>query len=484
MDDLISQAQHIFTMPIFSIGNNQFSLKTIASIAFLLIVTFLISRVISQVIRRSLLAALRLDRGLQEAITSVINYLLITLGFIIVLQSAGINLSSITVVAGVLGIGLGFGLQNLTSNFISGVVILFEQKIRVGDYVEINGLFGTVEKISIRSTIVRTNDDVFVIVPNLRFIENNTLNWSYGGHRCRISIPVGVAYGTDPLLLTEVLLAAARAEPRVLSNPPSEVWFDSFGESCLKFKLLVWIDRPHESEPIKSALNFLIEYELRHRGIEIPFPQLDLRVRNIEALNGLLQRDHGIAAKPEIDITDSKKQTSKSFSNHTLRDLLRRVTYFEKCTDSELLALIANGYRQTFPPNYIVCKEDEPSDCFYIILSGTVEVISKRAEKYIATLHEGDFFGEISLLTGTPRTATVQTFNETILFVVDRLQLQRLLFNHKNLAEQIALTLSERQQTLISLGLLNEDDLKKSGETALMWVRRRLNLLFGVELDK
>jgi len=488
MDDSIDRIQQIFTMPIFNIGSNQFSLKSIASIAFLFVITFILARLVSQIIKRSILATLRLDRGLQEAITSIINYLLLTLGVIIVLQTAGINLSSITVVAGVLGIGLGFGLQNLASNFISGLVILFEQKIRVGDYVEINGLLGTVEKISIRSTIIRTNDDVFVIVPNLRFIENNTINWSYGGHRCRIFVPVGVAYGTDPLLLTEALLAAARSESRVLSNPPPEVWFDSFGESSLKFKLLVWVDKPHNSDPIKSGLNFLIEYELRHRGIEIPFPQLDLRLRNMESINNLLHRQNVAEISHESDTNgsrqDRKKPQPKPFADRTLPNLLRRVTYFEKCTDNELLALITNGYRKTFAPDIIVCQEDEPSDCFYIILSGSVEVISRRVEKSIATLHEGDFFGEVSLLTGTPRTATVQTLTETILFVVDRLQLQRLLFNHKNLAEQIAIQLSERQQNLISMGLLNEEDLKKSGETALMWVRRRLNLIFGVPLGK
>jgi hypothetical protein len=424
-----------------------------------------------------------MSRGSREAVGAVIHYLLAALGFLIVLQTAGINLSSITVLAGVLGIGVGFGLQNLASNFISGVTLLVEQPIKVGDFIEVEKLLGTVEKISIRSTIVRTIDGVFVIVPNIRFVENNIINWSYQDPNCCIHIPVGVAYGTEPVLVTEALLAAARMESGILYNPSPKVWFKSFGDSSLNFELLVWIDEPENSEPIKSTLHFRIEHEFRERGIEIPFPQRDVNIRYPEALGAWFDKDssgegaNGKVYSHKNTPSEPKKQAPKSLSNWTLRDLLRRVTYFESCTDLELRRLIEYGYRQLFPTGQIVCQENDPGDSFYIILSGSVEVFSQRAEKYIATIHSGEFFGEMSLLLGTPRSATVRTLEDSILFVVSHNDLQQLLVEHQELADEIAQKLSERQQVLRNLGLLDEG---ASEETPFIRIRKQIQTLFGI----
>ncbi len=489
MDVLLTKLYEIFTAQILDIGGTKFSIATIASLLGLIILAFFVSKLISEIIRRSLLNRLRINRGLQEAITVFIKYVLITLSSVIILQTAGINLSSLAVIAGVVGIGLGFGLQNIASNFISGLVLLFEQTIKVGDYIEIGELKGTIEKISIRSTIIRTEDDLFVIVPNQRFIENNTVNWSYEGHTCRIHIPVNVAYDTDLLVLTETLLTAARHEPHVLSNPPPEVWLKSFGKESLEFELLVWIDDPDANEPIRSSINFRIAYEFRAKGIRIPFPTRELILHNPKVLSQIVT-----ATAPEDDeyIQQNTKQTSyktpstsSEIDTSSLRDLLRRISYFERSTEVELFALIARGYRKYIDVGEVICREGEPSEEFYIILSGAVEIFSEKNNQTIATLREGEFFGEISLLTGTPRTATVRALVvNTVLFVVERQQLQRLLNEHKELGEQIAVKLSERQQVLISLGLLNEEELQRSQYAALTWVRDRLNNLFGINLGK
>jgi potassium-dependent mechanosensitive channel len=489
MDVVLTKLYEIFTAQILDIGGTKFSIATIASLLGLVILAFFISKLISEIIRRSLLNRLRINRGLQEAITVFIKYVLITLSSVIILQTAGINLSSLAVIAGVVGIGLGFGLQNIASNFISGLVLLFEQTIKVGDYIEIGELKGTIEKISIRSTIIRTEDDLFVIVPNQRFIENNTVNWSYEGHTCRIHIPVNVAYDTDLLVLTETLLTAARHEPRVLSNPPPEVWLKSFGKESLEFELLVWIDDPDANEPIRSSINFRIAYEFRAKGIRIPFPTRELILHNPKVLSQIVT---ATATEDDEYIQQNTKQTSyetpstsSEIDTSSLRDLLRRISYFERSTEVELFALIARGYRKYIDVGEVICREGEPSEEFYIILSGAVEIFSEKNNQTIATLREGEFFGEISLLTGTPRTATVRALVvNTVLFVVERQQLQRLLNEHKELGEQIAVKLSERQQVLISLGLLNEEELQRSQYAALTWVRDRLNNLFGINLGK
>jgi small-conductance mechanosensitive channel len=491
MDALFAKLSEIFTAQILDIGGNKFSIAAIVFSLSLIVFTFFAANLTSEMIRRSLLVRLRINRGLQEAITVFIKYLLITFSCVVILQTAGINLSSLAVIAGVVGIGIGFGLQNLASNFISGLVLLFEQTLKVGDYIEIGKLKGTIEKISIRSTIVRTNDDLFVIVPNQRFIENDTVNWSYEGHTCRIHIPISVAHDTDLLLLTEALLTAARHEPRVLSIPAPEVWLEKFGEDSYDFELLVWIDAPSDNDPIRSSLNFRIAYEIKAKGIRMPTPTREIVFRNPEIIKSI-----PYTTNLEEEQNIQKIQTSKSsianisdmsndISTKNLRDLLHRISYFERCTEVELFGLIARGYRKHFDIKEVVCRENEPSDDFYIILSGAVEVFSEKANQAIATLREGEFFGEISLLMGIPRTATVRTLNaNTVLFVVERQQLQKLLIEYKDLGEQIALKLSERQQISISLGLLNEEELQKSQTAALSWIRDRLNSLFGINLGK
>jgi potassium-dependent mechanosensitive channel len=482
---------HFLNTPILAIGDRQLSISSLAILLLLAIAIFLASRAISEWIKRRLLH--RLERGVREAIATITGYVLALFGLLILLQTAGINLSSLTVLAGTVGIGFAFGLQNLTSNFVSGLTLLFEQPIKVGDYVEIDGLLGTVEKISMRSTIVRTPDDLFVIVPNLRFVEQNIINWSYHAPRCRIHIPVSVAYGSDSVLVTEALLAAARRESLVMSSPAPKVWFRSFGESSLDFELLVWIDRPEETEPIRSSLNFLIERELNQRQIDIPYPQRDVHIRNLQEIKTVFssidtslsilepapnhQPNHNSPPSPEPN-TPASNRKSTPVSNWSLRDLLRRVTYFEQCTDLELRQLIEYGYRQLFPIQQVVCRENDPGDSFYIILTGCVEVFSQRTDKYIATLHAGEFFGEMSLLLGAPRSATVRTLEESTLFIIDRDDLQKLLVNHSGLADQIAQKLAERQQALRDMGLFSADEILS--ETPLIWMRKRIQTLFGI----
>ncbi|NMF59313.1 cyclic nucleotide-binding domain-containing protein [Pseudanabaena yagii] len=490
MDVWLAKFYDIFTAQILDIGGTKFSIASISLLLGLLILAFFLSKLISETIRRAFLSRFRINRGLQEAITVFIKYFLITLSCTIILQTAGVNLSSLAVVAGVIGIGIGFGLQNLSSNFISGVVLLFEQTLKVGDYIEIGELKGVIEKISIRSTILRTDDDLFVIVPNQRLIEHNTVNWSYRGHTCRIHIPITVAPDTDLLVLTEALLTAARHEPYVLQNPSSEVRFQKFNRDALEFELLVWINDPNENETIRSSLNFRIAYEFKERGIKVPLPTRDIILRNPESvpyvMNALQSQSENLQL-PNLAKSSAVNSfsTPSDFSSGNLRDLLRKISYFERCTEVELFALIARGYRKHFDICEVICQENEPSEEFYIILSGAVEVFSERNNQAIATLREGEFFGEISLLIGTPRTATVRALTaDTVLFVVERQQLQKLLSEHKELGEQIAVKLSERQQVLVSLGLLNEEELQRSQYAALSWVRDRLNAIFGISLGK
>jgi potassium efflux system protein len=222
-----------------------------------------------------------LDRSLQYAIAQIVSNLVLVVGIFIVLENTGIHLGALTVFAGAVGVGVGFGLQNIASNFISGLVILAERPITIGDRVEVAGLAGQVELIRARSTVIRTNDNIAMIVPNTKFIDSPVTNWTYGDPRVRFRIPVGVAYGSDVNKVREALIAAGKSHPHVLHDPAPSVFLKQFGDSAIDFELVVWSsEMSHRPSRFRSDLNFAIEEKFREAGIEIPFPQRDLHIRS------------------------------------------------------------------------------------------------------------------------------------------------------------------------------------------------------------
>ena len=459
-----------------------FTLDLFIQLIFYAVIAYIIGRLISRLIQKTILSRFKFDRGTKEAISSVIGYLIAGLGFLIVLRGAGINLSSLTVLAGVLGIGIGFGLQNIASNFISGITLLFEQPLKVGDLVEVNDLRGIVEKISIRSTVVRTLDNIFVIVPNQKFIENNIINWSYRDKKCRVHVPVGVAYGSDTTLVTEALLAAARRHPRVLVQPTPKVWFKEFGDSSLNFELLVWVDDPPSIPQFKSDLNFSIENELNLRDINVPFPQRDLHIKNPQDIIQLFQgaahlkvsdNNNSTVDSPAIETNNSKFSATQS-----LGGLLRQINYFQNCTPRQIRELIEQGHRQILPAEQVICREGDPGNSFYVILSGSVEIYSEKLGKHIVNRHSGEFIGEMALLMGIPRSASIRTNEQTTLFVVDHTNLQKLLSNHPLLADQISAELATRSESLASMGILPKKI--NSEQSMFTWIRQRINTLFEI----
>jgi potassium-dependent mechanosensitive channel len=483
IEKFVTMLVRLLETPMFDLGDTPISISMVARVLLYVFIVFLMSRLIGQTLGRTILARMGFDRGTRESISSVIYYCLATLGFILVLHTQGINLSSLAVIAGVVGLGVGIGLQNLSSNFISGLTLLIERPVQVGDFIEVDKLLGTVEQISFRSTTIRTQDGVFVIVPNSHFVDRQVVNWSYRDPKCRLHVPISVAYDTDPLIVTEALLNVARQEPKVLSVPSPQVWFKRFGDNALEFELLVWIDYPPDKEPIQSSLNFRIELELRKRSIQVPFPQLELWMRSNPQLLAIAEDVQTPTSLSETKtpletVVGGNGHVSKTPNNWSLRELLLRITYFEACTDLELRKLIEYGYRQVYSSGQVVCQENEPGDSFYIILSGSVEVLSQRLEQYIATLHQGEFFGEISLLMGLSRTATVRTLEPSILFVVEHQDLQQLLREQPSLADQIAQKLSERQRELEQLGVW----ISENEEIApFVWIRNRLQTLFDLK---
>ncbi len=249
-------------------------------IAFLIAVFWISSRTKRFLFDRFLVNS-GLDRSLQYTIAQIVSNIVLVVGIFMVLENTGVHLGALTVFAGAVGVGVGFGLQNIASNFISGLVILAERPITIGDRVEVAGVAGQVQKINMRSTVIVTNDNISMIVPNTKFIDSPVTNWTYGDPRVRFRIPVGVAYGSDVEKVRETLIAAGAEDPRTLKDPAPSVFFEGFGDSALNFELVVWSSemsgRPRR---FRSDLNFAIERHLREAGIEIPFPQRDLHIRS------------------------------------------------------------------------------------------------------------------------------------------------------------------------------------------------------------
>jgi len=205
------------------------------------------------------------------------------LGFALALSAAGMDFSRVALFAGAFSVGLGFGLQTVVNNFVSGLILLFERPIQIGDMIEVGELRGEVRRIGARSSTVRTFDGAEVIVPNANLISEPVVNWTLSDRRRRLDLEVGVAYGTDPEIVLDLLRGAAEANSSVLDTPAPEALFLGFGDSSLNFRLRVWIPRFEESYTIRSEMGVAINAALRNAAIPIPFPQRDLHVRSVES---------------------------------------------------------------------------------------------------------------------------------------------------------------------------------------------------------
>ena len=220
------------------------------------------------------------SRGVQDLIAVVINYSLIFIGTVVILQIWGLDISSLAIIASVLGVAIGFGVQGVAKELVSGLTITFERFIQGGDFVKIGEFMGTVERLNARSTHIRTLDDILVIVPNSRLLDTEVVNWSHHNSASRLVLPVRVAYGSNMNIVCSALLEAAKYNSDVLKKPAPKVWFKGYGEDFLDFQLLVWISKPRRQFQIKSDLYFQIDENLRLHDILVPLPQRSLHVRS------------------------------------------------------------------------------------------------------------------------------------------------------------------------------------------------------------
>ncbi|GGD14750.1 mechanosensitive ion channel family protein [Pontibacillus salipaludis] len=269
---------------LLTIGEVEVTLFLILIAVLIITLASRLSRILNNYILPFFYERHQLDKGLQFTMERIIHYVIMVIAVFVSLTTVGIDLSALTVFAGVLGVGIGFGMQNIASNFISGLILLFERPIKVGDRVIIDEVIGDVVRISMRATVVRTLENEHIIIPNSYFLEEKVINRSFSDPRLRLTLPIGVAYGTDVYLVKEILLSVAREaradNPIIIHSPEPFVNFTGFGDSSLDFELFIWISNPEEVIRIKSDLNFRIYEQLNKNDVEIPFPQRDLHIKS------------------------------------------------------------------------------------------------------------------------------------------------------------------------------------------------------------
>jgi len=265
---------------IFTLGDAQITPLNIIYLIVLTGLLFWLSNKFKNIFVERVLGKTHLDLGARVAIGTIVRYVVLLVGTLIIVQTVGIDLTTLNVLAGAVGIGVGFGLQNVASNFISGLIILFERPVKVGDRIQVGEVDGKVTAIGARATTVRTNDNITIIVPNSKFISENVVNWSFANQSVRFRVPIGVAYDSDLNLVKKLLLEVADENADVLKEPKAAVRLIEFGDSAIDLQLWVWTTEKLQRKTVLiSRLNFAIWEKFRANDIEIPFPQTDLHIK-------------------------------------------------------------------------------------------------------------------------------------------------------------------------------------------------------------
>ncbi|MEM6453389.1 MAG: mechanosensitive ion channel domain-containing protein [Cyanobacteria bacterium P01_D01_bin.105] len=480
MLNFFNQLQSATEAPFLKLEGAAISLGAITQLLLIVFVALLLSFWLRRFLARKVLPQVGLRQGTRESIAAIASYSIGMLVGLILLQAVGVNLASLAVVAGSLGIGIGFGLQEITKNFTSGLTLLVERKLKVGDFIEIDNLLGHITEISLRSTVIRTVADRHIVVPNSDLVSNRIVNWTYNNTKGWVTIPVSVAHESDPLLVIEVLMDSAYLEETMSPERTPEVYFTNIGENSLDFKLWVWTAHVDQKFYIESSLNFIVRQNLKQHGIRLASPRLDVWSRNPNVVMTAEPKNYieyeNVQTPPESNLDRFSKPVP-------VRDLFRKLSFFEQCSDLELRKLVELGRRMRLEAQEILYEEGDPGDAFYIILSGAVGYTLPGTDQ-TTIMTAGQFIGEFSLMLEVPRTVTVKAIEDTTLFSLSPQGFQKLLRDQPHLYDVIVEEmghheeeLSKQGRQLRALGLINPEEYNRN---PVDWIRKHLESLFGM----
>jgi small-conductance mechanosensitive channel len=271
---------NLLNIKLFELGVSTITVGSILFFFISVIFVIFLSERVRHILSNKILKRYKVEIGLSQAIGGIVKYSILVIGFTVVVHSVGIDMSALGFIAGALTVGIGFGLQNITNNFVSGIIILFERPIKIGDRIEVGEIKGRVVDISARATTVTTNDNISVIIPNSEFISSKVINWSHSDLKTRFNFKVGVSYKEDPQKIKEILLGVAKENIGILAQPAPDVLLLDFGDSSIDFTLRVWTTLyVHNPLALKSQLFYEIHKRFKEENVEIPFPQRDLHIK-------------------------------------------------------------------------------------------------------------------------------------------------------------------------------------------------------------
>jgi len=283
----------------FTFGDLSFSVRMLVLVIVILYLTSLFSWVFEAFLDSQIMTPKKMERGIKDSLKRLVHYGLFTLGFLIAVSTAGLELQKVTILAGALGVGIGFGLQNIVNNFVSGLILLFERPVKVGDTINIDQDWGTITKIGLRSTVFETFDNSEIIVPNADLIAQKVTNWTFTSKMVRVVLPVGVAYGSPLEKVLEILNRAAREHTEVLSYPEPNSIFEGFGNSSIDFQLRFWVRSIDERLRIRTEVAVTIDRLFREEKIVIAFPQLDVHLHDTDKEQQAVWGENSLKTKSE-----------------------------------------------------------------------------------------------------------------------------------------------------------------------------------------
>lgn len=461
---IFERLQTLFTSPLLPLGRQSFSLLWIVQVLLLLVVVSLAARQLKRLLAGRVLHWFSLPEGRREAVATLVSLGLAALGYVVVAQGMGLDIGALAVVFGALGVGIGFGLQELTRNLTSGLTLLMEGKLKVGDQIEFGDTTGFIREISIRSTVIRTFQGAEIVVPNSAITNAPVKNLSYQRPDGRVDVAVIVAHGSDPLAVTEVLLEAALAEPTVLTDPPPKVLLHGLQSQGMAFELWAWTSAIHAGLSLRSSLNYAIEQGLRERRIELAGARQQIQL--LSSRNGGAPEEEAQHWRP-------------------LRASLPDHPCFRSMDERRLRELVGSGARRLVPAGTVLVRQGEEGHSFYLVLSGAVDAIheTERVSRKLFTFSDGEFFGELPLLLQVPYPTSMVAAQDTTLFVVPSGSFRALLTSRPDFADTVAQEVARRNDVLRSYegclrqrGLLDDADVNQP----LQWFRERLRRVLAV----
>ena len=270
--------ENILDFNLVDINKYQISVSDV----LIIIIVFIVARFLiygtDAIIKKRLSRKGIIDEGRSKSVSQIFRYIIYVISVFIAVESLGIDLSIIFGVFAALGLGIGFALQDVFKDLISGIVILFEGNVSVGDILEMDGLVGSVTEINLRTSQIKTLDGVYMVIPNSKIVNEKVINWSANNKISRFDVQVGVAYGSDVEKVKNILLQCAAENPKLSKSPEPQVFFNDFGDSALSFRLLFWIIDTWQTERVRSELRFAINAKFKEEGVQIPFPQRDVHL--------------------------------------------------------------------------------------------------------------------------------------------------------------------------------------------------------------